>query len=123
MFELTPTLTNFDFCLFTKMQVVCNMSQKTNQVQHDALKLMHKVPGLGYACPISNIQNAMASSLLEQPDALLLDSAAVRLRGLELYAISNICRNTNVGRVVVVGVFLSKIKKLISCLVRVNEAK
>ena len=39
---------------------------------------MHKVRthgGLGCACPISNIQNAMASSLLEQADALL-DSAA-----------------------------------------------
>ena len=27
--------------------------------------------GLGYACPISNIQNLMGSSLLEQADALL----------------------------------------------------
>ena len=38
--------------------------------------------GLGYACPISNIQNSMASSLLEPADALLLDNGAVRPRGL-----------------------------------------
>ena len=54
MFELIPNLTNVDFCLYTKMQVACNMSQKRNQVQHDVIKLMHKVHhvGFGYACPI-----------------------------------------------------------------------
>ena len=51
LFELTQTLTNFDFCLLTKMQVVCNMSRKTNQVHHDALTLMHKVPMLARDMP------------------------------------------------------------------------
>ena len=52
------------------------------QVQHDVLQLMHKVliwADLGYICPISNIQNSTARSMLEQADALLLlDSGAVR---------------------------------------------
>ena len=41
----------------------CNMWWKTNQVQHDALKWMDKLPMLvwGNACPISDIENLMAS--------------------------------------------------------------
>ena len=52
MFELTPTLTNLDLCLFTKMQVVCNMSRKTNKIQHDAFKLMHKIPMMVRGMPV-----------------------------------------------------------------------
>ena len=75
-------------CLVTKLQVVCNMSRKTNQVQHDALQLMHKLPMLVWGSmpvpSIPNIQNYMAGGLLEQADVLLLDSGAVRPRYLLL---------------------------------------
>ena len=55
------------------MQVVCNMSRKTNEVQHYALK--HEVPMLVWSMA-APYQTSMASSLLDEADALLLDSQA-----------------------------------------------
>ena len=68
---------NFDFGLQYVMEKSSTWCIKLN-----AQRPQSTHAGLGYVCLISNIQNVMASSLLEQADALLLDSGAVRPRCL-----------------------------------------